>query len=118
MNVGGGKMGEVGLREGRIYNHMNLQPVVHLDPGGHTAKGRWRALAMFGSFPGSATWAEGIYEMGYAKENGVWKIRTLDYYSGFGAQYETGWVDGSQSTAAEPVSASAIWRIRRIACAT
>ena len=91
MNVGGGKMGEIGLREGRIYNHMNLQPVVHLDPGGQTAKGRWRALAMFGSFPGSATWAEGIYEMGYAKENGVWKIRTLDYHSGFGAQYETGW---------------------------
>jgi hypothetical protein len=91
LNVGGGKMGEIGLREGRIYNHMNLQPVVHLDPGGQTAKGRWRALAMFGSLPGSATWAEGIYEMGYAKENGVWKIRTLDYYSGFGAQYETGW---------------------------
>ncbi len=91
MNVGGGKMGEIGLREGRIYNHMNLQPVVHLGPGGQTAKGRWRALAMFGSFPGSATWAEGIYEMGYAKENGVWKIRTLDYYSGFGAPYETGW---------------------------
>ena len=93
MNVGGGQMGELGLREGRIYNHMNLQPVVHLDSGGQTAKGRWRALAMFGSFPGSATWAEGIYEMGYAKENGVWKIRTLDYHSGFAAQYETGWAE-------------------------
>src|SRR5450755_3673232 len=65
MNVGGGQVGDLGLREGRLYNHMNLQPVVHLDPGGQTAKGRWRALAMFGSLPGSATWAEGIYEMGY-----------------------------------------------------
>jgi hypothetical protein len=28
--------------------------------------------------------------MGYAKENGVWKIKTLDYHSGFGAAYATG----------------------------
>jgi hypothetical protein len=86
----------IGLGNGRIYNHMNLQPVVHLDPGGQSAKGRWRALAMFGRFGGSvggsANWAEGIYEVTYAKDNGVWKIRTLDYYSGFGASYESGWV--------------------------
>jgi hypothetical protein len=82
----------IGLGDGRIYNHMNLQPVVHLDPGGQSAKGRWRALAMFGRLGGAANWAEGVYELGYAKDNGVWKIRTLDYYSGFGATYETGWV--------------------------
>jgi hypothetical protein len=82
----------IGLGDGRIYNHMNLQPVVHLDPSGRSARGRWRALAMFGRFGGNANWAEGIYELGYAKENGVWKIRTLDYFSGFGATYESGWV--------------------------
>ena len=92
MNVGGGAVGENGLPDNRIYNHMNIQPVVHLDPGGQTAKGRWRAFAMFGGFGGGATWAEGVYEMGYAKESGVWKIKTLDYHSGFGASYTTGWV--------------------------
>jgi hypothetical protein len=91
MNVGSVKMGEVGLGDNRLYNHMNIQPVVHLDPGGLTAKGRWRAFAMFGSFGGGATWAEGVYEMVYAKDNGVWKIKTLDYHSGFGAPYQTGW---------------------------
>ena len=30
--------------------------------------------------------------MTYAKDNGVWKIKTLDYHSGFGAPYTTGWV--------------------------
>jgi triacylglycerol lipase len=90
--VGGVKLGEVGLGDNRLYNHMQIQPVVHLDPGGRTAKGRWRAFAMFGSFGGGATWAEGIYEIGYVKDHGVWKIRTLDYYSGFGAPYQTGWV--------------------------
>jgi acetyl esterase/lipase len=92
MNVGGGQVGENGLPDNRIYNHMNIQPVVHLDPGGQTAKGRWRAFAMFGSFGGGATWAEGVYEMTYAKEHGVWKIKNLDYHSGFGAAYATGWV--------------------------
>ena len=74
MNVGGGQVGENGLPDNRIYNHINIQPVVHLEPGGQTAKGRWRAFAMFGSFGGGATWAEGVYEMTYAKVDGVWKI--------------------------------------------
>jgi triacylglycerol lipase len=91
MNVGGGQLGENGLLDGRLYNHMNIQPVIHLDPGGQTAKGRWRAFAMFGGFGGGATWAEGVYEMTYAKVDGVWKIKTLDYHSGFGAPYTTGW---------------------------
>ncbi|HLF12757.1 MAG TPA: nuclear transport factor 2 family protein [Gammaproteobacteria bacterium] len=92
MNVGGGSLSDIGLPDGRLYNHMNIQPVIHLDPGGQTAKGRWRAFAMFGGFGGGATWAEGVYEMTYAKDNGVWKIKTLDYHSGFGASYATGWV--------------------------
>jgi hypothetical protein len=92
MNVGGGEVGENGLPDNRLYNHLNIQPVVHLQPGGETAKGRWRAFAMFGSFGGGATWAEGVYEMTYAKVGGAWKISNLDYHSGFGAPYSTGWV--------------------------
>jgi acetyl esterase/lipase len=92
MNVGGGQIGENGLVDNRLYNHMNIQPVVHLEAGGRMAKGRWRAFAMFGTFRGGATWAEGVYEMTYAKIDGVWKIQNLDYHSGFGAPYATGWV--------------------------
>jgi hypothetical protein len=91
-NVGGGKLGEVGLGEGRLYNHMSLQPVIHVDPTAATAKGRWRVLAMIGNYGANALWAEGVYEMVYRKEAGLWKIRSLTYYSGFGAPYQTGWV--------------------------
>jgi triacylglycerol lipase len=91
-NVGNVPMGQVGLGENRLYNHMNIQPVVHLDPGGQGARGRWRAFAMFGSLNGGATWAEGVYELRYRKQGGVWKIAQLDYYGGFGAPYATGWV--------------------------
>ena len=102
MNVGGGKMGDIGLGDNRLYNHMNIQPVVHLDPGGQTARGRWRAFAMFGSQGGGATWAEGVYEVQYARVGGVWKISKLDYYSGFGAPYDTGWVAPAASRTAVP----------------
>ncbi len=102
LNVGAVEMGETGLGDGRFYDHMNLQPVVHLDAGGETAKGRWRAMAMFSRFGGGATLAEGIYQMGYVKEDGVWKIRTLDYHSGFGAPYSTGWVDPGERRARGP----------------
>jgi acetyl esterase/lipase len=91
MNVGGHQIGDIGLGNGRLYDHMNIQPVVHIDAGGMTAHGRWRAFAMFGSPGGGASWAEGVYEMQYTKEGGVWKISKLDYYSGFGASYKTGW---------------------------
>ncbi|MEY2853218.1 MAG: hypothetical protein RL030_350 [Pseudomonadota bacterium] len=91
-NVGNVPMGQVGLGDGRLYNHLSIQPVVHLDADGQGASGRWRALATFGSLPGGATWAEGIYQMRYRKEGGVWKISKLDYYSGFGSPYATGWV--------------------------
>ncbi len=102
VNVGGGKMGDIGLGDNRLYNHMSIQPVVHLDPGGTTAKGRWRAFAMFGSLGRGATWAEGVYEIQYAKVDGLWKISKLDYYSGFGAPYATGWVAPPPSAAARP----------------
>jgi acetyl esterase/lipase len=104
MNVGGHQVGDIGLGNGRLYDHMNIQPVVHIDAGGTTAKGRWRAFAMFGSPGGGATWAEGVYEMQYTKENGVWKISKLDYYSGFGASYKTGWA--APAAPAAPVTAT------------
>jgi hypothetical protein len=60
---------------------MNIQHMVHLDPGGQTAKGRWRAFVTMGRSGANASWAEGIYEMTYSKENGVWKIKRLNYCS-------------------------------------
>jgi len=105
LNVGGRK-GALGLGDNRLYNHMSIQPVVHLDPGGQTAKGRWRAFAMFGSLGGGATWAEGVYEMQYAKVNGVWKISKLDYHAGFGAPYATGWAGPAPVAGSSPASAA------------
>ena len=101
MNVGGGKVGDIGLGDNRLYNHMNLQPVIHIGPDGRTAKGRWRAMAMLGRYGerSFASWADGVYEITYIKDRGVWKIQKLDYHSGFGASFATGWIVPEKRTA-------------------
>jgi hypothetical protein len=111
-NVGDGT---IGIKDGRVYNHMVLQPVINVAPDGRTAKGRWRVLAMIGRLadpssdrPGQATWAGGIYENVYVKQDGVWKIKDLRYYNDFAAPYEGGWakvapivpVEGASSASA------------------
>jgi hypothetical protein len=84
--------GNLGLAEGQLYPHIMLQPVVTLDPDGKKAKGRFRVLAMLGSYGGMAIWAGGIYENEYIRENGVWKINDLHYYSRYTGRYEqAGW---------------------------
>lgn len=84
--------GKLGLAEGQLYPHIMLQPVVTLAPDRKTAKGRWRVLAMLGSYGGAAIWAGGVYENEYILENGVWKINDLHYYSRYSGRYEQpGW---------------------------
>jgi hypothetical protein len=84
--------GKLGLAEGQFYPHIMLQPVVTVAADGKTAKGRWRVLAMLGSYGGTAVWAGGIYENEYVLENGVWKISDLHYYSQYSGRYDQpGW---------------------------
>ncbi|HTY64832.1 MAG TPA: nuclear transport factor 2 family protein, partial [Acidobacteriota bacterium] len=84
--------GKLGLADGMLYPHIMLQPVVILAPDRKTARGRWRVLAMLGSYGGDAIWAGGIYENEYVLENGAWKIKDLHYYSRYSGRYEqSGW---------------------------
>ena len=69
--MGGGKEG---LEYGALHNHMQLQGIVDVDPGGKTAKGRWRAFMQVAALKRSALWAEGPYEIEYAKVNGKCQV--------------------------------------------
>lgn len=82
------------LKYGTLFNHMQLQPVVNVDPGGLTAKGRWRAIMQVGILYKSAQWGEATYENEYVKEDGVWKIKKLHAYFTYYANYYKGWDQG------------------------
>jgi len=86
--LGGGKLG---LRQGQLNEHLQLQPVVDIAPDGLTARGRWRALIMAGQYRQSALWGEGPYENEYVKDKGVWKIRKVHWYQTFLVPYDGGW---------------------------
>jgi len=93
--------GKPGLRAGEIMNHFQLSPVVTLSDDGASAKARWRTIIQAGvSGKGSGgDWGEGIYENEYVQQNGVWKIRTVHFYTKFFAPYEGGWTRAPKDSA-------------------
>jgi hypothetical protein len=86
-----------GIPYGFVQNHMNLQPVIHMDPGGQTAKGRWRAFIQVGKLHDRAFWGEGVYENEYVKQDGVWKIQKLHWYCTYLTPFEKGWANEYES---------------------
>lgn len=79
---------------GVLYNHMQLQPVVHIDSGAGTAKGRWRSFMMVGALGAEARWGEATYENRYVREQGRWRIALLHGYMNIYTDYEQGWHKG------------------------
>jgi hypothetical protein len=55
--------------EGRLYNHMTLQTIVHIDPDGLHAHVRARAWVM-----STAGWGDAMYENELLKKGGIWKF--------------------------------------------
>jgi hypothetical protein len=96
----GGAAGEHGPAFGILTEHLQLQDVVDVAPDRQSAKGRFRCFLTGGvhcskpdgpgNFP-SQFWEGGIYENTYVKEDGVWKIKVLNYNIVWQAEYETGW---------------------------
>ena len=80
--------------DGKIYNHMQLQPVIHIDSVAGTAKGRWRTLMMVGGLGAEGRWGEATYENSYVREDGRWRIASLHGIVNFYAEYDQGWHRG------------------------
>lgn len=79
---------------GTIYNHMQLQPVLHIDSAAGTAKGRWRTLMMVGFLGKEGRWGEATYENSYTREDGHWRIASLHGVINFYCEYDEGWHRG------------------------
>jgi hypothetical protein len=79
---------------GTLYNHMQLQPVLHIDSEAGTARGRWRTLMMVGMLGKEGRWGEATYENAYVREHGRWRIASLHGVVNFYAEYDEGWHRG------------------------
>lgn len=72
------------LNPGEIYNHLQLQMIITVDPDRARARGRSRALIQ-GSTLGmpNMVWAEGVYENIFVREDGRWKIEHMAWVPTF-----------------------------------
>ena len=92
--------GKPGPIDGFLLDHFQMQDIITVAPDRKTAKGRFRGLLFGGNHESRAYKPEGlpdqfyeagIYENDYVREDGVWKIKRLDYVVQWQADYEKGW---------------------------
>jgi hypothetical protein len=81
----------VSLKDGEIRETPVMQGVIHVAADGRTARARWRSLVLGGTHGADGTWTEGPYENEYVKENGVWRISRLHWYTTVSGVYARGW---------------------------
>lgn len=92
--------GRPGPVDGFLLDHFQMQDIITVADDRRTARGRFRALLAGGSHESRSDapeglpaqfWEAGLYENEYVREDGVWKIRRLDYRVQWQADYEAGW---------------------------
>jgi hypothetical protein len=86
--------------DGFLLDHFQMQDIITVAADRRTAKGRFRGLLLGGCHESRAYrpqglplqfFEAGLYENDYVRENGVWKIKRLDYMMQWQAEYELGW---------------------------
>jgi hypothetical protein len=90
------RFGPAGLSEGELNDHLQLQCMVDIAPDGLTAKARGVELIMSGKNGVSGEWSEGIFENAYTKQNGVWRIKSMQVYTRMITDYDKGWAKDAQ----------------------
>lgn len=88
--------GENGPRYGFLLEHPLMQDIVDISPDRKTAKLRARSVMQAGNHelaegPTKQWWEGGYHLNEYVKEDGIWKIKVLDYRAAWHADFENGW---------------------------
>ena len=82
--------GKEGPVEGRLGNHVQMQPVIHVAADGQTAKVRSRMMQQL-NFGPRASMGASLYENEVVKEDGVWKFSVDHTFNTLTAGYDGGW---------------------------
>jgi len=87
--------GRNGPTWGFLLDHPMYQDVVHVSADGTRGWGRFRVNMQAGQHymkgPTRQWWEGALYENEYVKEDGVWKIKVLNYNPVWHADFEAGW---------------------------
>lgn len=75
----------------RLFDHMQLQPIVTVAADGLTANGRWHVFAQEAVHGEYARWGLGVLENEYVKEDGTWKISREHFFTTMYTPYAAGW---------------------------
>lgn len=87
----------IGLTRGTLFNHIQVQGIVDIDPEGDTAQARFRTIVQVAGFRGNGGfWSDGIYENEYVKREGVWMFSRLKFWPTYYTPFHEGW-DGEQA---------------------
>ena len=84
-------LGPAGPAEGRLFDNMQLQPIVTVLPDRQRAVGRWHLFAQYAKAGEFHELGTGVYENTYVRENGRWKIMELRLRPTMFTPYEDGW---------------------------
>jgi hypothetical protein len=106
--------GNINTRKDPEFMHqmMQISGIVDIDPDGDHAKGRWWGFGAMAIPAGSMevgggegvnqSLGCGIYEMGYIRENGVWKILKIKWVPVYNGTLEEGWVKPERRAKSKP----------------
>ena len=98
---------------GMLADHMQLQDVIRVAEDRQSAFGRFRAFLQGGIHKSMQNppehlpkqwWEAGVYENQYVKEDGVWKIKLLNYNLHWQATFEEGWANADVISTNSPVT--------------
>jgi hypothetical protein len=85
------RYGRDGRRANSMTFHQKTQPVITVSGDGNSSSIRTRLFQMNSSRQAGGSWMSGIYENTAVKENGVWKLSSMDLDYTWAADYLGGW---------------------------
>jgi len=68
------------LQPGGLNNHLILQPIINVEDDGINAIGRARIIGMLAVRGKDFMLQEGIYNLHFRKDDGIWRISDLHYF--------------------------------------
>jgi hypothetical protein len=84
-----------GLRAGELNDHLQLDTIVTVDPGGQTAHARGVDYGMVGRNGGDAYWTVATFENDFVKKGDVWMVQAMRLYPRGRTDYYKGWAESA-----------------------